>query len=304
MCGSLVRYQSVLADSARWNAFEFRDGDIIISAPVKCGVTWTQMICALLIFRQRTFPKPLDLVSPWLDMLTRPLEEVVRDLEAQQHRRFIKSHTPLDGLPFDNRVTYICIARDPRDVALSLFHHTANINVDALLLARHMAVGLHDLPELASDQSILRSGSEYEWLWQWIDAPVSPGLSAMTHHLRTFWDMRQCPNVILLHYDELLSDLSGQMRHLSLKLGEKVPETIWPELVQAATFKEMAARAAELVPNSSEGIWHEKARFFNRGRSGQWRQLLDDDDLKRYHSRISQLVDPELERWIHRGAAC
>ena len=81
------------------------------------------MICALLIFQTPTFDRSLDLISPWLDMLTRPLDEVVADLDAQQHRRFIKSHTPLDGLPFDERVTYICVGRDPRDVAISWDHH-------------------------------------------------------------------------------------------------------------------------------------------------------------------------------------
>src|SRR5262249_38699700 len=35
---------------ARWEGFEFRPGDIVISTPKKCGTTWTQMLCALLIF--------------------------------------------------------------------------------------------------------------------------------------------------------------------------------------------------------------------------------------------------------------
>src|SRR5262249_42462087 len=102
-----VQYRSLVADNARWDDFEFRHNDIVISAPIKCGTTWIQMICGLLIFQQRAFPKALDLISPWLDMLVRPLSDVVSDLEAQQHRRFIKSHTPFDGLPFDDRVTYI-----------------------------------------------------------------------------------------------------------------------------------------------------------------------------------------------------
>src|SRR5215831_12020043 len=115
MCASLTRYRSLVADSARWNGFTFRDGDIVISAPIKCGATWVQMICALLIFQRRTFQATLDRISPWLDMVVRPLPEVVHDLESQQHRRFIKTHTPFDGLPFDTRITYICIGRDPRD---------------------------------------------------------------------------------------------------------------------------------------------------------------------------------------------
>ena len=88
------RYRRI-SDSARWDGFEFRPGDIVISTPPKCGTTWTQMICALLIFQTPTFAAPLDLISPWLDMLTRDRDEVVADLDAQTHRRFIKTHTPL-----------------------------------------------------------------------------------------------------------------------------------------------------------------------------------------------------------------
>lgn len=89
-----VRYHSIIADSARWGGFALREGDLIISSPPKCGTTWTQMICALLIFQSPDLPRPLDQLSPWLDQLLRPLDSVVADLEAQTHRRFIKSHTP------------------------------------------------------------------------------------------------------------------------------------------------------------------------------------------------------------------
>src|SRR4029077_198523 len=94
--GERVRYQTSFTDSARWDGFVFRPGDIVISAPAKCGTTWLQMICALEIFKSATFVRPLDQVSPWLDVLLRPLTGVLADLEAQAHRRFIKTHTPLD----------------------------------------------------------------------------------------------------------------------------------------------------------------------------------------------------------------
>jgi hypothetical protein len=93
----LKRYRSFVADSARWKGFAFRPGDIAISTPPKCGTTWTQMLCALLAFDTADLPRPLAEISPWLDMQTRSLDSVVADLQAQTHRRFIKTHTPLDG---------------------------------------------------------------------------------------------------------------------------------------------------------------------------------------------------------------
>ena len=119
-----VRYQSEDEDSARWDGFEFRTGDIVISTRSKSGTTWMQQICALLIFQTPELPAPLGRLSPWLDWLITPREQVVARLEAQQHRRFIKTHTPLDGLPLGERVTYIVVGRHPLDMAVSLYYQS------------------------------------------------------------------------------------------------------------------------------------------------------------------------------------
>jgi hypothetical protein len=47
---------------------------------------------------------------------------------AQTHHRFIKTHTPLDGIPLDSRATYLVVARNPLDAVESLHHQGANID--------------------------------------------------------------------------------------------------------------------------------------------------------------------------------
>src|SRR5215213_4758210 len=156
-----TRYRAIVADSGRWDGFAFRPGDIIISTPPKSGTTWTQMLCALLIFDGPAFPAPLGDLSPWLDMSIRPLAEVTAALAAQTHRRFIKTHTPLDGLPLHADVTYLVVGRDPRDVAISREKHAANMDFARFLELLAAAVGNADLAELperrvASDDPIER----------------------------------------------------------------------------------------------------------------------------------------------------
>src|ERR1043166_462721 len=117
------RYQSADEDSARWLGFPYRDGDIVISTRSKTGTTWVQMICALLVFQTPRIPASISELSPWLDHLIAPREQVLALLAGQRHRRFIKTHTPLDGLPLDPRASYLVTARHPLDAAVSLYHH-------------------------------------------------------------------------------------------------------------------------------------------------------------------------------------
>src|SRR5829696_10456898 len=144
-----TRYRSIVADSGRWDGFAFRPGDVVISTPPKSGTTWTQMLCALLIFDGPQFPAPLGDLSLWLDMCTRPLAEVTAAYAAQTHRRVIKTHTPLDGLPLHADVTYLVVGRDPRDVAISYEHHAANLDFDRFLDLRAAAIGTADLAEVS-----------------------------------------------------------------------------------------------------------------------------------------------------------
>src|SRR3954469_17072504 len=120
------RYTSPDEDSTRWDGFAFRDDDIVISTRTKSGTTWMQMICALLVFQTPDLPAPLADLSPWLDWDVEPVHDVRARADAQQHRRFLKTHTPLDGFPLDERVTYIVVVRHPLDVAVSTYHHLEN----------------------------------------------------------------------------------------------------------------------------------------------------------------------------------
>ena len=301
----LVRYVGRVYDSSRWQGFALRSDDIIISTPPKCGTTWTQMICALLILQSTELPARLANLSPWLDMLTRSRQEIMALLDTQTHRRFIKTHTPLPGLPFRDGVTYICVGRDPRDVALSMDDHLANMDWDGFHRARVVAAGEDGLPEPErTPPPSLDQMTDRERFWRWVDDDTPPTESSSSllqtlRHVESFWAERNRSNVVLLHYQDLKTDLQGQMGTLAARLGIEVPNAIWPSLVEAATFESMRGHSDRTVP--SPGLWKDETRFFNRARSGEWRNLLDEDDRRRYGGRVSSLVAPDLEAWLHRS---
>jgi aryl sulfotransferase len=295
-----IRYQSNDEDSARWNGFPFREGDIVISTRSKSGTTWMQMICALLIFQTPELPQPLGTLSPWLDWKIEPLDDVVARLQAQPHRRFVKTHTPLDGVVLDDRATYIVVARDPRDMYISLYHQGANIDRGAV---RRML----GQPEPTEPVAGTPSRPLDEALQRWIDDDSSPqermdGIRGVFHHATDAWTRQQeRPNVILVHYSDLLADLEGEMRTLAARLGVDVPSARWPVLVDAATFTAMRDRATTLVPDGG-GVLKDVNAFFRKGTAGSWRELMTDDQLTHYEQRVAELAPPDVVAWLHHGA--
>jgi hypothetical protein len=299
----LPRYRSIVSDSGRWDGFIFRPGDVVISTPSKCGTTWTQMLCALLIFNGPTFPAPLEQMSPWLDMCNRPLAEVTAALTAQRHRRFIKTHTPLDGLPVHADVTYLMVGRDPRDVAISFEHHVANLDF-ARILELRAAIGNEDLAEfpegpVPSEDPVERFRTFFTDQTPGRGGP--PTLASMLQHLDTGWQRRCEPNVALFHYADLKADLAGELLRLARVLGIPCSLERARALAPEASLARMRERAAEAAPSGSLGIWKDVDAFFRSGGSGEWRTRLSAAELAAYEARVAALVGPDLAAWVHGG---
>ena len=289
-----VRYQSAEEDSGRWSGFPFRDGDIVISTRSKSGTTWMQMICALLIFQTEDLPGTLPELSPWLDRRLMSRDERFARLAAQQHRRFIKTHTPLDGIPIDPRATYIVVARHPLDMAVSLYHQGSNIDRARL----RQLTGQSEPSEPPPPRPPL-----HYWLIGWIHEDTTPqqqmdSLPGVMWHLSDAWARRGQPNIVLVHYQDLSADLDGEMRRLAGRLQISVPEEIWPGLVRAATFQYMRDNSERLT--GPPAIIKDSKAFFRRGTSGAGREELSAAELADYQRRVAQLAPPDLLSWLHR----
>jgi hypothetical protein len=140
--------------------------------------------------------------------------------------------------------------------------------------------------------------------WAWVEGqssgPSASGLANLVHHSRTFWEVRERPNVHLFHYRDQRADLARQMVRLADALGVDPPTD---ELVHAAQFESMKARADHLVPNSDTPFWQSNHQFFDKARSGDWRELIGEEGLPRYEAALRAATDDEdLIAWLHGGA--
>src|SRR5260370_16633972 len=246
-------YQNHSMDSLRWNFFSPRADDSVVVTSIRAGTTWVQAIVGNLIFSGQKLPGPISEISPWLDRRFFPLEVVLTALERQTHRRFIKTHLPLDGLPFHRSLKYLYVGRDPRDVFMSFWNFYRNFTPEAVNAHNSIPGRLGDeLPRCPDDIHELWRGWMTRGWFEW-ETEGYPFWSVI-HHAQSCWDYRHLPNILFVHYADLLADLEGGIRRIARFLEIKPPADVWPVIVRNCTFSEMKARSPELMPAMNQAL--------------------------------------------------
>ena len=275
----LRHYEHPVWDTARWQGFEPRPEDILVCTPYKAGTTWMQMICALLVFQRTELHLPLAEISPWMELKSVPASETHAVYAVQDHRRIIKTHTPLDGLPWFPGATYICVQRDPRDIFMSMLSHLQNSNPDSeTIFAREIRESTDDPESMPEDPN--------EFFRMWLTTGSFPWESdgkpfwSVFRHGASFWAHRDEANFLMVHYSDLKADLEAEMRRIAVALGIAVAEDIWPDLVAAASFESMKKNADRMAPDTNFKMWKDNSQFFNKGTSGQWQGVLSSESLE------------------------
>lgn len=293
--------RSLIFDSAGWDDFPVRSDDIVISTYAKCGTTWTQRIVGSLVFGSAA-PFPVQDSSPWPDFRMPPPGAMIALGESQTHRRFLKSHLPFDALPVYEGVKFIHVARDGRDAAMSLYNH--KLHYTPFTVERMEEINRED-PKFGGDHvPFVPEGGPgqhfHDWLHGWENAMGDEGANYWVME-NSFWAARRDPNVLLVHFNDLKADREGEMRRIAGFLGIDIPETLWPELVEAAGFDAMKKKSDDLLPNAAN-IWKGGGdTFINKGTNGRWRDVYDAQDLADYEGMVAAEFSPSLAAWCEGG---
>jgi aryl sulfotransferase len=293
-------YQNHHLDSTRWDHFEHRRGDIIISTSYKSGTTWMQTIVANLLYPNDDVPMPVTELAPWIDFRGKPLAPILDQLRAQTTRRCVKAHLPLDGLPYYADARYVIVARDPRDVFMSLLNHWgshtpeayAEVNDTPGRVGEPFPVFVDDIPRLWRD-----------WItrgWFSWESDGYPYWSHL-HHCRTWWEFRHLPNIKLMHYADLLADLDGEMRSLARYLDIDMPAARWPHVVDACRFETVKRNAEKIVGDMSADFKGGAQTFINKGTNGRWRGVLSAADLALYAEAMRRTLPVDCAQWLENG---
>ena len=279
-------------DSTVWNDFPFRDDDIIIATYAKTGTTWVQQILSQLIFNGEE-GLPVADMSPWLDLRIPPNEVKLAAVAEQTHRRFLKTHLPVDALVFSPDVKYIYIARDGRDIVWSLYNHHSAAN-DLWYQALNESPGLVGPPIDRPVDSIV------QYYHEWLDQDGYPFWS-FWENIQTWWEIRDLPNVMLIHFGALKKDMPGEIRQIAEYLDIPIDETKWDDILHHCGFDYMKAHATPSVPLGGV-FWDGGAeQFIYKGENGRWRDTLSEIESAKYENLAAAELGDECAHWLATG---
>lgn len=283
-------YLGPLTDNRRWDMVKLRDDDVVVVTPPKCGTTWMQTILALLLSGDPDVETELSIKMPWVDIRIREMSEVAARLEAMTHRRSMKSHTPMDGLPLHDHARYICVLRHPLDAHFSYRNHVRNLPMPWFDLWYP-----EDDPDGVTFRRFLDGGPEG------FDGDAMP-LAHILRHYAAAHAVSDRPNVSLFHYADMSRDLAGTFARLAALLNISHPPEVMERLIQTATFDHMKAHAKRYAPSGGKGFFKSDSAFFNQGGNGQWRGKLTEVEYATYDRRMDAELSPDARRWLEFGS--
>jgi aryl sulfotransferase len=253
----------------------------------------------MLVFRSAA-PRPINEDTPWIDARTGDLKAILARMETQTHRRFLKTHLPFDALPVYEGVKFIHVGRDGRDAAMSFHNHLANFTVD--VIRRFNELSRAD--EKFGDDWLPVPESAAEFFSNWLadDGGALGDEGASFFNVEnSYWAARGETSMLLVHYNDLKTDLDGEMRRIADFLNIDIPVNRWPELIAAASFDAMKAQGQELLPDAHSAFVGGAGRFLHKGTNGRWQGVVSSAALARYDAQMEAYFTSDLAYWVSNG---
>jgi aryl sulfotransferase len=279
---------------------DWRDGDIVISVPVKCGTTWTMNIVHQLRSGGDSGFDDVYLEVPWLELVTSrsaSRQDLIRRFDSMptdRHRAF-KTHSAVGELPYlsaeqGKDVRYVVVLRNPDEVLASLYP-----------FMQSMSPGWYDYwgidPNLFAVPDF---GTYYDGFAKMM---LPPGLFGF---LAAWWPLRNQPNVLLVHFSDMKRDHAGTVQRIADFLGYAPTADQMVDILEFTSFAWMKAhedkfeaRLAAEVPILQPG------GMVRKGKTGAAREDGVTPEMSAEVAALGKgfLPDQQAFDWIYAGGA-
>lgn len=277
---------NIVADSTRWNGFVFRDGDVVVATYGKSGTTLTQHILAQIILG----PDPdlygaAEHVSPWVDFRHSPQNREIAD--ALTGRRILKTHLARQHLPISPKALYIVVCRDLRDVAWSYHNHLKGLRPEFGAAKTDDGQPRSDVADdvRAYYHAFLDGAGQNQPFW-----PFMQG----------WWDVRGLPNVLLVHYADIIGDMPREIARLAAFIDAPLDDAKLSAILPLCTLEHMRTIATD-DPLMNRAFKEGARTFFNKGTNGRWRDVLTQAEIEKADIIAGRELTPDCAAWLRQG---
>ena len=252
-----------LNSSRKWIEEDMKDiplrpDDIWIVSYPKAGTTWTQQIVKLINNNGEDDDVKIDESIPWVEMFN---DKYRFDLDSYSSPRAFKSHFPYHlmpcGLPSNTPGRYIYVARNPKDVAVSMYHH---------------AQALVGFPKM-----------EWDVFFELFIAGKFP-FGDYFEHVLGWWKHRDDPNVLFIKYEDMKKDLHSSIEKIVSFLGSDIGKSTIISIAENSSFSSMrknpTTNATGEVMNGIVSFDPNKP-FIRKGIVGDWKNYFTPEQSAR-----------------------
>jgi hypothetical protein len=278
---------------------EWRDGDVVISVPPKSGTTWTMNIAHQLITGGAADFRDIYEEVPWIEFLGfpgQPHQDVLDRVAAMptDRRRAFKTHSAPPGVPYlpseSNRdVKYIVVFRNPEEALVSFLPFLEN-HSDEWFALWGMPRQALCRPDFASFYSEVIDGHGMQ--------------GAFFGFLAAWWQLRNAPNVLFIHFSDMKSDHEASIRKIADFLGIEPSDDQWPNILEYTSFPWMKqnedkfeAHTAGKVPILQSGA------MIRKGEVGKAKSDGMTDAISQHLRQVGSQICPDAEavNWLYKG---
>jgi aryl sulfotransferase len=174
-----------------------------------------------------------------------------------------------------------------------MYNHHANAN-------SFWYEALNDAPGRVGPPIEPPPDSTRQYFQDWLEKDGFP-FWPFWENIKSWWEIRNLPNVMLIHFAMLKADMGGEIRRIASFLDIPIDEAKWDAIVEHCSFDYMKANATASVPLGG-AFWDGGAEtFIHKGTNGRWRDVLSAKEAAAYEQKALAELGPECAEWLLSG---
>lgn len=294
-------YIDFLSDSRIWPRFVkevgFTQGDIVIVDPFKAGTTFTQTVIDQILNNGEELKESLSNKSPWLDSSWGDYDFMLQKLIDQKknaRRRIMKSHLPADYVPIDPVAKYIFVSRNGKDLVCSFHNYLYNFNAETVAKINK----LHQ-EFFGNDEKMQIPETRVEFFDLFLETG-GKGLCEVLDLTKSWWELKDQPNVLLVHYSKLINDFENEVKRLAKFVGADVDNLNMEKIKAHCDFQYMKNNADSYVPFNGKHMTDAKS-FFHEGPARDSTKIISPEKIAQFDKLAVEKMGAECAKWMQSG---